>query len=116
MPNKMKLSLYYRKIKQYKKKYFICKDDFGNKIYAGDTVELSCPQETSTTWTSIVHWNMLDGAFVDAHPAHKAMGLGSDNRTLSPLINQSDFIFYYEGNDEQFHEQGYCKKIKSFNE
>lgn len=25
-------------IRQYKKKYFICKDDFGKMIYLGDTV------------------------------------------------------------------------------
>ena len=112
----MKLSRYKRKVKQYKLRYFVCKDDFGEKIYAGDTVELSCPCETSTTWTSIVHWNMLDGAFVDSHPAHKAMCLGSGNRELSGLLKQSDLLFYYEGSDEPHHEQGYCKKIKSFNE
>lgn len=32
-------------IKQYKKRYLICKDDFGKNIYAGDTVELYCPIE-----------------------------------------------------------------------
>ena len=111
----MKLSLYNRKIKQYKKKYFICKDNFGNKIYAGDTVELSCPQETSTTWISIVHWNMLDGAFVDSHPAHKSM-FNSVNRELSGLIKQYPIDIYDCNDNITKIKQGYCKKIKSFNE
>ena len=48
----------------------ICNDSFGNRIYAGDTVELFNGMEMRTAWKSVVHWNMLDGAFVDAHPGH----------------------------------------------
>jgi hypothetical protein len=89
--------------KRWKKLYFITKDDFSNSIYAGDLVELYMPHETKTTWISEVYYNPLDGAFVDAHPAHISMGLSS-YRPLRNFLNQNTFNST----------KGYCKKIKSF--
>jgi hypothetical protein len=91
--------------KNWKNRYFITKDDFSNKIYAGDVVELYMPFETKTTWQSEVYYNPLDGAFVDAHPAHVQMGL-SKYRKLSNFLNQE----INNLNDTK----GYCKKIKNF--
>ena len=71
-------------LRQYKKKYFICYDDNKKKIYVGDTVELQISHETNTSYKSIVYWNMLDGAYVDCHPAHKT--LNNKNRKLSDYI------------------------------
>lgn len=102
-------------IRQYKKKYFICDDDYGNKIYAGDTVEIYCPQELVTPWTSIVYWSSLHGAWIDSHPAHKKLfEQPNRQRPLYTLIKQEPITFYKE-NDETEKYQGYCKKIKSFN-
>ena len=42
-------------IREYKKRYYICEDDFGNKLYAGDTVELYSPMELNTSWMSIIY-------------------------------------------------------------
>ena len=96
----------YRNWKKYwKSHYFITKDDFSNKIYAGDTVELYMPFETKSPWQSEVYFNRLDGAFVDAHPAHIAMGL-STHRSLKDFLNQELNSFSKT--------KGYCKKIKSF--
>ena len=64
-------------IREYKKRYAICKDSNGKMLYAGDTVELSIPLEIKSKWESIVMWNMIDGAFVDPHPSHSAIGLNS---------------------------------------
>lgn len=91
--------------KRWKKSFFITKDDFSNKIYAGDIVELYMPFETKTTWISEVYYNPLDGAFVDSHPAHISMGL-SNHRPLRNFLNQE-----YSNLTQT---KGYCKKIKSF--
>ena len=96
----------------YKKLYKICKDDFGKTIYAGDTVELYMPHELRTTWESKVFWNMLDGAWVNAHPSHIKMDLGKD-RDLRDYLNQKATPFY-NGDDEIVEwKKGYCKKVKS---
>jgi hypothetical protein len=103
-------------IRQYKKLYFICKDDFGKKIYAGDTVELYCPSETKTSWTSIVYWSQLYGAHIDSHPAHKKFfNEPNHTRHLYYLLNQSPMTLYDENDEIVSQGQGYCKKIKSFN-
>ena len=106
-------------LRQYKKKYFICEDDYGNKLYAGDTVELYCPQELNTTWTSIIYWSSLYGACVDSHPSHKKMFNQPDRqRHLYGLLNQDSIKIYNsldDDDDTHIIKQGYCKKIKSFN-
>ena len=89
----------------------ICNDSFGNRIYPGDTVELFIGIEMRTPWKSKVHWNMLDGAFVDSHPGHIKMGLGSKHRNLRDFINQEDIKIYNE-RDELVTLKTYCKKVK----
>jgi len=85
-------------IRLYKKRYFICLDDNKKKIYVGDTVEVHLSHETHTPHQSIVYWNMLDGAFIESHPAHKR--LGSSHRDLGNYINKCN---------------SKCVKVKSFN-
>jgi hypothetical protein len=88
----------------------ICNDSFGNRIYPNDTVELSMPWEMKTTWTSKVHWNMLDGAFVDSHPGHVKMKL-SFHRSLRDFLNTEPMrIENEDGKIEVL--KTYCKKIK----
>lgn len=103
-------------IRQYKKKYFISKDDFDKMIYLGDTVEVWSPGETKA-YKSVVYWNRLDGAFIDGHPGHIKMGL-SKHRSLSGFFirNNPPVPIYGYDNDEVTWCQGYVKKIKSFYE
>ena len=103
-------------IRQYKKKYLICKDDFGKNIYVGDTVELYCPIEVKSPWTSIVCWSMLHGAWVDSHSAHRALSQNPEQqRMLYNLIGQEEWNICTVGEDIPTSYKGYCKKIKSFN-
>jgi len=62
--------------------------------------------EMRTPWKSKVHWNMLDGAFVDAHPGHVKMKL-SFHRNLRDFLNKEDIIGF-EGEVIKT----YCKKVK----
>lgn len=101
------------KIKDYKKKYAICKDSNGKVIYVGDTLELHAPMEISSTWESIVHWNMLDGAFVNSHPSHIKMGMGSGHRELRYFIDQDKITI--PDQDGNMHDCSYTVvKVKSF--
>lgn len=86
-------------IRQYKKKYFICKDSNGKNLYVRDIVSLNISHETSTRYESMIYWNMLDGAFVDSHPAHIKI-------ESSKYRNLRDYITGYNGT---------CYKVKSFN-
>ena len=92
-------------------KLYICNNSFGSRINVGDTVELFMGVEMSTPWTSKVYWNMLNGAFVDAHPGHVKMKLAF-HRRLGEFINQDDIETYNE-NDEPVILKTYCKKVKS---
>jgi hypothetical protein len=101
--------------RQYKKKYYICKDTFGKSIYVGDTVELYCPWEINSKWNSIVYWSMLHGAYVDSHPTHKILQHNPNaQRELYYFLKQDPFICYDEDDNPTQTKQGYCKKIKSF--
>lgn len=103
-------------IKEYKKRYYICEDDFGNKLYAGDTVELYSPMELKTSWTSKIYWSVLYGACVDSHPTHKIMHNNPDKqRHLYTLLNQEPWIIWDTKDNCEKTYKGYCKKIKSFN-
>jgi hypothetical protein len=44
------------------------------------------PIETKKPWKSRIHWNPIDGAFVDAHPVHKSMGIGQDRGLREILV------------------------------
>lgn len=90
-----------------KKKIYICNDSFGSRINVGDTVELMMGIEMSTSWTSTVYWNMLDGAFVNAHPGHKKMGLGV-HRNLREFLTKKTMLDF-DGEPIKI----YCKKIKN---
>lgn len=101
------------KLKFFKKRYCLGKDDFGNKLYPGDLVELWIPMETKSPYQTKIKWNMLDGAFVECHPAHKLFGGGGDRR-LSNFLNQTPTKIFVDEEDKEFVMQtGYCKKIKS---
>jgi hypothetical protein len=105
-------------IRQYKKKYFICKDDFGKVIYLGDTVEVWMPCEAKP-YQSCVYWNRLDGAFIDGHPGHVKMG-HSKHRSLNQFFmrNNPPVPIYDSFDDDAVPTwyQGYVKKVKSFYE
>ena len=104
------------KIRQYKKKFAICKDDNGKVIYKGDIVEVWLPHETNKGHSSRVYFNMLDGAFVKGSPAHSFMDEGGQNyRKLRDYMNQELVPIYTFGIDESTHTKGYCIKVKSFN-
>ena len=94
-----------------KKKIYICNDSFGSRINVGDTVELMMGVEMSTSWTSRVYWNMLDGAFVDAHPGHRKMGLGVHRRLRDFLGKEDIEVNVIGGGTEMM--KTYCKKIKN---
>ena len=82
----------FRKFKKsHKVKYYLGEDSVGNKLYAADEVELSMPFETKTTWKSRIHWNAIDGAFVDAHPSHIKMGLSVD-RALRGILRDGKVV------------------------
>lgn len=106
--------------RQYKKAYWICKDDDGKMIYAGDTVELFIPYETTRSYTAVVHWDRLHGAMVKGHPAHRFLNNGKAGwRPLSGYLNQDKkgFPIYAEGGDETpTYRVGFCRKVKSFYE
>lgn len=93
-----------------KNKMYICNDTFGSRIYAGDKVELMMGIEMHSSWTSRVYWNMLDGAFVDAHPGHRKMGL-SFHRNLREFLDRED-IETFDIDDNPVTLKTYCKKVK----
>ena len=103
-------------IRQYKKKYFICKDDFGKMIYRGDTVEVWSPGETKAN-KSVVYWNRLDGAFIDAHPGHVKLGISRHRNLSGFFIRNNPPVPIYDSFDDDAEPtwyQGYVKKVKSF--
>lgn len=89
-----------------KNKMYICNDSFGSRINVGDSVELLMETEMGTSWVSKVYWNMVDGAFVDAHPGHIKMKLGV-HRNLREFLGV-ETITDFEGNPVRT----YCKKVK----
>lgn len=98
------------KIKQYKKKYFICKDDFGKNIYAGDTVEIFLPITFSTPFTSLVYWDKLHGAMIKIRPIF--IDKKESYEHLYEYLGQSPISYYSE--DNLVTKQGYIKKVKWF--
>ena len=107
-------------IRHYKKAYWIGRDSFGKMIYAGDTVEVWLPWETGSPHQSKVLWNRLDGAFIEAHPAHNAIHKKVHHRDLRSYIGTEPVpIWHYEDDKDEGtitgYEQGYVKKVKSFN-
>ena len=104
-------------IKGYKKKYFICKDDNGKMIYAGDTVEVNLPWETGTSYQSIVYWDRLHGALIEPHPGHKKMG-HENYRRLSDFLGKQEhkcWLYTEDDEDDKFEiKYTKCIKVKSF--
>lgn len=102
--------------RQYKKKYFICKDDNGKMIYAGDTVEVQRSMETRTPHQSVVYWNRLHGAFVDEHPTHTKLKGGKQyHQFLYKYLSRLNPS--YDVNDGEGGKTTYftkCIKVKSF--
>jgi hypothetical protein len=85
------MTSYRRWKKEHKKKYLIGEDSFGNKLYVGDEVELEMTWEVSSKWRSKIYFNMMDGAFIDAHPAHISMKL-SVHRDLREIITNGSCL------------------------
>jgi hypothetical protein len=107
--------------RQWKKKYFICYDDDKRPIYAGDSVEVMIPYETSTPHQSRVYWNPLDGALIKRHPAHLTLSPDRGKyRSLRSYLNQSKkgvpIWGHPDDTEPKEYRKGYCKKIKSFYE
>lgn len=97
--------------RQYKKEYFICKDDFGKNIYAGDTVEL-CNHTFKNPFTSIVYWDRLHGAMIKEKPIFL-----NDKESYTHLyhyLNNKPYNVYGEGDEITYIKRVYAKKIKSF--
>lgn len=98
--------------RQYKKEYLICKDDFGNNIYAGDTVEIFTPMTFKKPWTSVVYYDRLHGAMI------KDKKIFIDDKEeyshLYHFLYQKEFKISYVGEEELRTYKPYCKKIKSF--
>jgi hypothetical protein len=92
-------------------KLYICNDSFGSRINAGDIVELCMEWEMASTWTSKVYWNVLDGAFVDAHPGHVKMGLAF-HRSLREFIDREPMKIENEDGEIEVLKT-YCKKVKN---
>jgi len=92
-----------------KNKNYICNDSFGRRINVGDTVELMMGIEMHSSWVSKVYWNMIDGAFVDAHPGHRKMGIGV-HRSLRDFLGKEDFEVNVVGGGTEIIKT-YCKKI-----
>lgn len=104
------------KIRQYKKRFAICKDDNGKIIYAGDTVKLWLPLETSSEHVSKVYFNMLSGALVRCSPAHSFINEGRQSyRGLRDYLNQEPIPIHEYGSDVPTYKKGFCIKVKSFN-
>lgn len=106
-------------IRNYKKAYWIGKDSFGKMIYSGDIVEVWIPHETQKPHQSRVLWNRIDGAFIEAHPAHILIHSGVHHRDLRSYLNQQPMpIWGYDNEDDEGtimgYKQGYVKKVKSF--
>jgi hypothetical protein len=104
-------------VRQYKKRYAICEDDNGRMIYPGDTVEVHMPWETHNSHQSRVYWNPLDGAYIDAHPGHRKMDLGSKHRRLRDYIGlakEKGTPFFDHPDDEEpvVWRKGFCRKVR----
>lgn len=104
-------------IRQFKKRYYLCKDDFGNRLYPGDTVEIKLSFGNKYPYQSLIYWNRLDGAFIDQHPSSTIFNRGSHD-PLRSVLKQKPFFYSqasYEDpdSDEKVAQHGYIKKIKS---
>jgi len=97
--------------RQYKKEYFICKDDFGNNIYAGDTVEV-VSHTFNTPFTSVVYYDRLHGAMIKSRPVFI-----TDEEKYSHLyhfLGQEPYNVYNCDDEVAYVKRCYVKKIKSF--
>jgi hypothetical protein len=60
-------------------------DVHGKQIYPGDFLKISIEFE-ATPFCSEVHWDYLNGAYIQRHPAHKAIdNLTIDEFSVRPL-------------------------------
>lgn len=93
-----------RKYNKIRHKIFLCKDDFGKKLYAGDYVELNVSIETNTSWISRIWWTEIDGAYVESHPAHIKMGLGTGTRELRYFLQKKYDVPIHNWEDDTISE------------
>lgn len=101
-------------IRQYKKKYAICRDDNGKMIYAGDIVEVFNPLHSYVPHKSMVFWSALMGAWIDSHPAQKLLSQKENDKTPLYLYLNQKPINWRDDSGVSVKKNGYCKKIKSY--
>ena len=95
-----------------RKQVFLGLDDYKKKLYVWDFVELKIPMEVKSSWISRIYWNPVDGAFVDSHPAHKAMGLGNGYRDLRSFLGEKyDISNFFHDNDGKYIPNTSIKKV-----
>lgn len=101
-----------RKIQKVRKQVFLGLDDVKKKLYVWDFVELKIPMEVKSSWISRIYWNPVDGAFVDSHPAHKALGLGNGYRDLRSFLGEKyDISNFFHDNDGKYIPNTSIKKV-----
>lgn len=101
-----------RKIQKLRKQVYLGLDDVKKKLYVWDYVELNVPMEIKSSWISRIYWNPVDGAFVDSHPTHKAMGLGNGYRELRSFLGEKyDISHIFYDNDGKYIPNKSIKKV-----
>ena len=103
-----------RRYNKIRHKIFLCRDDFNNKLYPGDFVELTVSLETRTPWISRIWWNEIDGAYVDAHPAHNFMSRrkASSTKELRSFLQKKYDIPIHNWEDDSVSEIKKSHSIK----
>jgi hypothetical protein len=103
-----------RKFNKFRKDVFLGLDDNKKKLYVWDYVKLTANMEVKSSWISRIYWNPVDGAFVDSHPTHIAMGISSGFRDLRQFLdenNKHDISHLFHETTETFIPRYSIKKV-----
>lgn len=110
--NILKKTTSYKNYQKIKKQVFLGLDDYKKKLYVWDYVELKAPMELTTSWISRIFWNPVDGAFVDSHPSHRALGMSGGHRNLGSFLGQKYNISHlFQNNDGKYIPNKSIKKV-----
>jgi hypothetical protein len=101
--NIFKKTTSFRQYNKLRKRILLGKDDFNNKLYIYDFVKLTQRTNIKTPWISQIFWNVIDGAFINSHPAHAAMnGKISSHRDLREFLGEKyDISHLYQINENE---------------